>query len=212
MNQSAQYVFDTSEISDIGIAPILSHGTSKKIEAIGSSFQSDLELSLREIKFLLRSRIHEIPLDKDESFFLIEVLAQSEAALDALKNTISCLENDRIDMAYQKQYDLATGDLVSVETLLRLKDENGDIIPNDQLIPLVEGESLFSLVVLASMQKLKEVFEFKKRKKLDLHLPLTVISRILASAIFQGLVNDKCLWSILSLSEGIRKDNETKQS
>ncbi len=51
-----------------------------------------------------------------------------------------------------------------------------------------------------------------KRKKLDLHLPLTVISRILASAIFQGLVNDKCLWSILSLSEGIRKDNETKQS
>ena len=50
------------------------------------------------------------------------------------------------------------------------------------------------------------------RKKLDLHLPLTVISRILASVIFQGLVNDKCLWSILSLSEGIRKANETKQS
>ena len=51
-----------------------------------------------------------------------------------------------------------------------------------------------------------------KRKKLDLHLPLTVISRILASVIFQGLVNDKCLWSILLLSEGIRKANETKQS
>ena len=51
-----------------------------------------------------------------------------------------------------------------------------------------------------------------KRKKLDLHLPLTVISRILASVIFQGLVNDKCLWSILALSEGIRKANETKQS
>ncbi len=51
-----------------------------------------------------------------------------------------------------------------------------------------------------------------KRKKLDLHLLLTVINRILASAIFQGLVNDKCLWSILSLSEGIRKANETKQS
>ena len=51
-----------------------------------------------------------------------------------------------------------------------------------------------------------------KRKKLDLHLPLTVISRILASVIFQGLVNDKCLWSILSLSEGIRKANEIKQS
>ena len=159
MNKSAQYVFDTSSIDDIKIAPIVSYGASKKIEAIGSSFQSDLELELRKIKFLLRSRVHEIPLDKDESFFLIEVLAQSEMALDALKNTISCLENDRIDMAYQKQYDLASGELVSVETLLRLRDEKGDIIPNDKLIPLVEGESLFSLVVLASMQKLKEIFK-----------------------------------------------------
>ena len=190
MNQSAQYVFDTSEINDIGIAPILSHGTSKKIEAIGSSFQSDLELSLREIKFLLRSRIHEIPLDKDESFLLIEVLAQSEAALDALKNTISCLENDRIDMAYQKQYDLATGDLVSVETLLRLKDENGDIIPNDQLIPLVEGESLFSLVVLASMQKLKEIFAFKKDKKLDFTVFLNVSAYTVMQENFCNLILD----------------------
>ena len=56
------------------------------------------------------------------------------------------------------------------------------------------------------------VVVYVERKKLDLHLPLTVISRILASVIFQGLVNDKCLWSILSLSEGIRKANEIKQS
>jgi EAL domain-containing protein (putative c-di-GMP-specific phosphodiesterase class I) len=187
MNKSAQYVFDTPLIDDIKIAPIVSFGASKKIEAIGSSFQSDLELELREIKFLLRSRVHEIPLDKDEScffflffcekvfaFFLIEVLAQSEMALDALKNTISCLENDRIDMAYQKQYDLASGELVSVETLLRLRDEKGDIIPNDKLIPLVEGESLFSLVVLASMQKLKEIFKFKKENNLDFTVYLNV--------------------------------------
>lgn len=190
MNQSAQYVFDTTEIGDISIAPIISHGTSKKIEAIGSSFQSDLELSLRKIKFLLRSRVHEIPLDKEESFFLIEVLAQSEAALDALKNTISCLENDRIDMAYQKQYDLATGDLVSVETLLRLRDEKGDIIPNDKLIPLVEGESLFSLVVLASMQKLKEVFEFKKKKKLDFTVYLNVSAYTAMQENFCNLILD----------------------
>ena len=88
MNKSAQYVFDTTKINDINIAQIVSHGASKKNEAIGSSFQSDLELTLRKIKFLLRSRVHEIPLDKEESFFLIEVLAQSEAALNALKNTI----------------------------------------------------------------------------------------------------------------------------
>ena len=65
MNKSAQYVFDTKKINDINIAPIISHGASKKNEVIGSSFQSDLELTLRKIKFLLRSRVHEIPLDKE---------------------------------------------------------------------------------------------------------------------------------------------------
>ena len=190
MNKSAQYVFDTTEISDIDIAPIVSHAASKKIEAIGSSFQSDLELSLRKIKFFLRSRIHEIPLDKEDSFFLIEVLAQSEAALSALKNTIACLENDRIDMAYQKQYDLQTGNLASVETLLRLKDEKGDIIPNNELIPLVEGESLFSLVVLASMQKLKNIFLFKKEKNLDFTVFLNVSAYTAMQENFCKLILD----------------------
>ena len=190
MNKSSEYVFDTSNIEDINITPFVSHGTAKKIEAIGSSFQSDLELSLRKIKFLLRSRVHEIPLDKEESFFLVEVLAQSEAALDALKNTIACLENDRIDMAYQKQYDLKTGDLVSVETLLRLKDEAGNIIPNDELIPLIEGESLFSLVVLASMQKLKEIFVFKKEKKLDFTVFLNISAYTAMQENFCNLILD----------------------
>ena len=190
MNKSSQYVFDTSNIEDINITPFVSHGTAKKIEAIGSSFQSDLELSLRKIKFLLRSRVHEIPLDKEESFFLVEVLAQSEAALDALKNTIACLENDRIDMAYQKQYDLKTGDLVSVETLLRLRDEAGNIIPNDELIPLIEGESLFSLVVLASMQKLKEIFVFKKEKKLDFTVFLNISAYTAMQENFCNLILD----------------------
>ena len=190
MNKSSQYVFDTSDIEDINITPFVSHGTAKKIEAIGSSFQSDLELSLRKIKFLLRSRVHEIPLDKEESFFLVEVLAQSEAALDALKNTIACLENDRIDMAYQKQYDLKTGDLVSVETLLRLRDEAGNIIPNDELIPLIEGESLFSLVVLASMQKLKEIFVFKKEKNLDFTVFLNISAYTAMQENFCNLILD----------------------
>ena len=190
MNKSSQYVFDTSNIEDINITPFVSHGTAKKIEAIGSSFQSDLELSLRKIKFLLRSRVHEIPLDKEESFFLVEVLAQSEAALNALKNTIACLENDRIDMAYQKQYDLKTGDLVSVETLLRLKDEAGNIIPNDELIPLIEGESLFSLVVIASMQKLKEIFVFKKEKKLDFTVFLNISAYTAMQENFCNLILD----------------------
>lgn len=190
MNKSAQYVFDTSDIKSLNIAPIISLGASKKIEEIGSSFQSDVELSLREIKFFLRSRVHEIPLDQDESFFLVEALAQSEASLKALKNTIACLENDRIDMAYQKQYDLKTGKLESVESLLRLMDEEGNIIPNDQLIPLVEGESLFSLVVLASMEKLKDIFTFKKEKNLDFTVYLNVSAYTVMQENFCKIILD----------------------
>ena len=41
---------------------------------------------------------------------------------------------------------------------------------------------------------------------------LSYIIRIFECVIFQELVSDKCLWSILNLSEGIRKANEIKQS
>jgi EAL domain-containing protein (putative c-di-GMP-specific phosphodiesterase class I) len=78
-----------------------------------------------------------------------------------MKGTITCIEYDRIDLAYQKQINLKTGKLVGLEALLRLKDEDGNIIPNDKFIPLIEGESLFSLVVMSSLQKLKKAFELK---------------------------------------------------
>ena len=78
-----------------------------------------------------------------------------------MKGTIACIEHDRIDLAYQKQIDLKSGKLVGLEALLRMRDEDGNIIPNDKFIPLIEGESLFSLVVMASLEKLKEAFELK---------------------------------------------------
>ena len=100
------------------------------------------------------------------------------------------METDRIDMAYQKLYDLQTGNLASVETLLRLKDEKGEIIPNNELIPLVEGESLFSLVVLASMQKLKDIFLFKKEKNLDFTVFLNVSAYTAMQENFCKLILD----------------------
>ena len=93
-------------------------------------------------------------------------------------------------MAYQKQYDLKTGKLESVESLLRLKDEEGNIIPNDQLIPLVEGESLFSLVVLASMEKLKDIFTFKKEKNLDFTVYLNVSAYTVMQENFCKIILD----------------------
>ena len=166
LNNSAQYIFSLENDESISIGNISSINKNSVNNEIASSFDTDIEIKLRNIEFYLRTRIHEIPFDTNSSFFLIEALANSEDALDALKETISCLENDRISMAFQKQVDLETGKIVGVESLLRLLDEKGNIISNDKLIPLVEGEHLFSLVVLASLKKLKEFFSFANKNNI----------------------------------------------
>ena len=89
------------------------------------------------------------------------MICPSREGLEALQMTISCIEFKRIDLAYQKQIDLKTNKVTGVEALLRMRDEAGDIIPNDILIPQIEGESLFSLVVMSSLDKLREYFAKK---------------------------------------------------
>ena len=142
LNNSAQYIFNLNDDESISIEPITDVKKNNNKSEIARSFDTDIQIKLRDIEFFLRTRIHEIPFEEKSSFFLIEALANSEAALDALKETISCLENDRISMAFQKQVDIETGDILGVESLLRLIDEEGNIISNDKLNPLVEGEHL----------------------------------------------------------------------
>ncbi|MDC3144762.1 EAL domain-containing protein [SAR86 cluster bacterium] len=163
MNNSSKYIFTCDDEKDLKIRGVFSLGESKKLEEvkIASSFESNIEIQLRNITFFLRSRVHEVPLEDNSSFFLLEVITNSKESLEAMKGTIACIEHDRIDLAYQKQIDLKTGNLVGLEALLRMRDEDGNIIPNDKFIPLIEGESLFSLVVMASLEKLKEAFELK---------------------------------------------------
>jgi EAL domain-containing protein (putative c-di-GMP-specific phosphodiesterase class I) len=110
----------------------------------------------------MRTRVHLIPVENSDGFLLIEILCSSRSGLEALQQTIACIEFDRIDLAYQKQFDLKTNKVTGIEALLRMKDEQGEIIPNDIIIPQIEGESLFSLVVLASLVKLSEFFKSKE--------------------------------------------------
>jgi len=166
LNNAAHYIFSLQDDESISINDIKNVKKDSNNTEIASSFDTDVEVKLRNIEFFLRTRIHEIPFEENSSFFLIEALANSEAALDALRDTISCLENDRISMAFQKQVDIKTGKIIGVESLLRLLDKEGNIISNDKLIPLVEGEHLFSLVVLASLKKLKEFFNFLNKKNI----------------------------------------------
>lgn len=162
VNIAAKYIFRIEELSDLSIkVPKESKDILNNKDGIAASFDTPIDVKLRKIKFFMRTRVHLIPVEKSEGFLLIEILCSSRSGLEALQQTISCIEFDRIDLAYQKQVDLKSNEITGVEALLRMKDEQGNIIPNDLIIPLIEGESLFSLVVLASLVKLKEFFKSK---------------------------------------------------
>lgn len=161
-NLAAKYIFRIEDLNDLTVlVPRESLESLESKDGIAQAYDSPIEVSLRQIKFLMRTRVHRIPFEGSEDFLLIEILCSSRDGLEALQMTISCIEFDRIDLAYQKQVDLKSNKVTGVEALLRMRDETGEIIPNDVLIPQIEGESLFSLVVMSSLEKLKEYFKKK---------------------------------------------------
>jgi len=161
-NLAAKYIFRIEDLNDLTVLiPRESLESLESKDGIAQAYDSPIEVSLRQIKFLMRTRVHRIPFEGSEDFLLIEILCSSRDGLEALQMTISCIEFDRIDLAYQKQIDLKSNKVTGVEALLRMRDETGEIIPNDVLIPQIEGESLFSLVVMSSLEKLKEYFKKK---------------------------------------------------
>ena len=161
-NLAAKYILRIEDLNDLTVLiPRESLESLESKDGIAQAYDSPIEVSLRQIKFLMRTRVHRIPFEGSEDFLLIEILCSSRDGLEALQMTISCIEFDRIDLAYQKQIDLKSNKVTGVEALLRMRDETGEIIPNDVLIPQIEGESLFSLVVMSSLEKLKEYFKKK---------------------------------------------------
>ena len=132
------------------------------LDAIALYYDTPIEISLREINFFMRTRVHMIPVDISNGIMLIELLCSSRSGLDALRQTIDCIEHQRIELAYQKQVNLETNEVTGIEALLRLKDAEGGYLPNDQIIPQIEGESLFSLVVLESLVQLEKFFAVKE--------------------------------------------------
>ena len=161
-NLATKYIFRIEDLNDLTVlVPRESLESLESKDGIAQAYDSPIEVSLRQIKFLMRTRVHRIPFEGSEDFLLIEILCSSREGLEALQMTISCIEFDRIDLAYQKQIDLKSNKVTGVEALLRMRDEEGEIIPNDVLIPQIEGESLFSLVVMSSLEKLKEYFKKK---------------------------------------------------
>ena len=79
-----------------------------------------------------------------------------------MRQTIGWIRYQGIAWAYQKAVVMAAHKVTGSEGLLRLQDGEGGYLPNDQIIPQIEGESLFSLVVLESLVKLEKFFEIKE--------------------------------------------------
>ena len=162
-NMAARYIFDLEELSELSIDKIDDDIKNNfgDIDSIALYYDTPIEITLRNISFFMRTRVHMIPVTDESGIMLIELLCKSRDGLDALKETIECIENNRVELAYQKQYDLVTGEITGVEALLRLQDGKGGHFPNDKVIPLIEGEKLFSLIVLESLNQIKKFFKVK---------------------------------------------------
>ena len=128
LNLASEHIFRTRDISEIEISKIKLNEKDISIDLIAQSYSTPIEVKLRDIAFFMKTRVHLIPSDVSKEFMLIEVLCDSRLGLEALRQTISCIEYDRIDLAYQKQYNLKTGKVTGVEALLRLRDDEGKII------------------------------------------------------------------------------------
>ena len=129
-NLAANYIFRMEDLGDLSIKYIDTENTKKASNEnlIALSYETPLEVQLRNISFFIRTRAHLIPIENSKGFFLIEVLCPSREGLEALQQTIACIEFDRIDLAYQKQVNLKTGKVTGIEALLRMIDEEGNII------------------------------------------------------------------------------------
>lgn len=168
VNNAAKYIFSMEENDKLDILFVEKKDLDKaKFDSdIADSFDVFLKLNLRKKSFFMRVLLHVIPME-NENYFLVEFVSNSKENLYALKTVISCLENNRIGMFYQKQYKL-TGkkEITGVEALIRFFSEDGSIIPNDKIIPYIESESIFSLVVTSSMDLVKEFFDAREEKGL----------------------------------------------
>ena len=139
-NMASKYIFNLSDLHEVSIRKIDDEIKNNfgDLESIALYYDTPIEITLRKINFFMRTRVHMIPVSDDTGIMLIELLCSSRDGLNALKETIECIENNRIELAYQKQYDLNTNKITGVEALLRMQDGKGGYFANDKVIPLKE--------------------------------------------------------------------------
>ena len=169
LNNASKYIFsiDGDAKPDFVLIDQQDFEKAKFDTGIADAFDVFMKINLRNKNFIMRVLLHVIPVE-GEKYYLIEIVSNTKENLFALKTVISCLEHDRIDMYYQKQYSLVgKKEITGIEALIRFFNEKGEVIPNDKVIPFIEGESIFSLVVMSSMTVVKDYFQERSKKGLD---------------------------------------------
>ena len=76
------------------------------------------------------------------AFYEPEMNQRAEERLQLTRRMHRALEHEEFGLCYQPQYDLATGRLVGVETLVRWLDGDGNEVPPSRFIPVAEDSGL----------------------------------------------------------------------
>ena len=144
-NLAAKYIFNLSSLDEISVVKIDDQVKNNfgDLESIALYYDTPIEISLRDISFFMRTRIHMIPVTDENGIMLIELLCQSRDGLDALKETIECIENDRVELAYQKQYDQFQEKLLELKRSCDFKMEKGDIFQMIKSFLLLKVKNYF---------------------------------------------------------------------
>lgn len=75
-------------------------------------------------------------------FYEAEMNRRAEERLSRVRQLRRALDRDEFELCFQPQYDLSSGQLVSVEALIRWWDENGEPIRPAHFIPIAEDSGL----------------------------------------------------------------------
>jgi EAL domain-containing protein (putative c-di-GMP-specific phosphodiesterase class I) len=100
------------------------------------------------------------------------------------------LDNDKIRVAYQPVFDLATGGIVGAEALLRISDSDGRPIPPQELIPVAEESGL---IVEIGLRVLQLAAEQVARWRADHGVVLPVAVNVSAVQLERGGFLDEVL-------------------
>ena len=100
VNNAAKYIFSMVENYKLDILFVEKKDLDKaNLILTLPTLSCILKLNLREKSFFMRVLLHVIPME-NENYFLVEFVSNSKENL--YKTVISCLENNRIGMFYQK--------------------------------------------------------------------------------------------------------------